>query len=207
MKAALVFPEVAAETPQRPSVCARCGRKGMVRHRVWRRPLVDLRVPEVRLVQYQCPECGASVTVPPPGVKPKCRQSCRTKVLSVVLWGLGISYARVAWLLTGLKLPISDVGVLKNVRALGEVALARQRQLAGWRAKVPVLGADETQMKLSGNGVTVGFLTDVRSGEIVGIELLASREGEELARWLSAAAKQFGAKVLVSDELDSYKNA
>jgi hypothetical protein len=131
----------------------------------------------------------------------------RTKAISVVLWGLGLSLQNVSKVMKGLGLPISDVGVLKNVRAMGEAAMAKQKKALCSRTKVPVLGADETQMKLSGNGVTVGFLTDPKSGEIVGMEILANREGEELAKWISKAAQHFGAKVLVSDELESYKPA
>jgi hypothetical protein len=84
--------------------------------------------------------------------------------------------------------------------------MARQRKAAS-RIKAPVLGADETEVKLSGNGVTLGFLTDPSTGEIVGMEILASREGEELGRWIVEAAKRFGARALVSDELESYKPA
>jgi len=38
-------------------------------------------------------------------------------------------------------------------------------------------------------------------GEIVGMEILSSREGEALGRWILEAAKHFGAKALVSEEL------
>jgi hypothetical protein len=37
--------------------------------------------------------------------------------------------------------------------------MARQKQAVS-RLKAPVLGADETEVKLSGNGVTLGFPTD-----------------------------------------------
>ena len=103
--------------------------------------------------------------------------------------------------MTGLGVPISDVGVLKNVRALGELAVRRQQQVAG---RAPVIGADETEVKLQGKGVTVGFLTDAASGQIVGIELLSSREGEQLGQWLAQAAQAFGAQVVVTDDLASY---
>jgi len=201
-----VFPEVFASTDQRPSLCPRCGRPAMGRHWVYSRVVVDLKVEQVTLVQYRCAGCKASLSVPPPGVKARCRHSTRTKALSVVLWGLGLSYRNVERVMKGLGLPISDVGVLLNVRAMGAVAMARQKRAAG-RLRVPVLGADETELKLSGNGVTLGFLTDPQSGEIVGMRVLASREGEELARWIMEAAKHFGARVLVSDELESYKPA
>jgi hypothetical protein len=106
----------------------------------------------------------------------------------------------------GLGLPISDVGVLLNVRAMGQEAMKRQQQ-AATGLRVLVVGADETQLQVSGNGVTVGFLTDPSTGEIIGMRVLASREGRELAAWIMEAAKRFGAKALVSDELESYKPA
>lgn len=200
------FPELEERTEARPRFCRRCGSAGMGRHRRMRRSVVDLKVKEIEVVQYQCYRCGASLTVVPPGIREGCQHSDRTKVLSVVLWGLGLSYEDVARVMKGLGVPISDVGVLLNVRAMGAEAMRRHRKLAA-RMKSPVLGADETQVKLSGNGVTVGFLTNPESGEIVGMEILASREGEELAGWLMEAAQRFGAKALVTDELESYKGA
>jgi hypothetical protein len=206
MKAAFAFPELQERTEQRPSHCSRCGRAGMGRHRIHRRPVVDLKVTEVEVVQYQCWGCKASVTVTPPGLGHDRRHSERTKVMSVVLWGLGLSYEDVARVMKGLGVPISDVGALLNVRAMGAEAM-RKQHTAVKQLKTKVLGADETEVKLSGNGVTLGFLTDPSSGEIVGMEVLTSREGEEVGRWILEAAKQFGAKVLVSDELESYKPA
>lgn len=206
MKQAISFPELSPRPEARPAACPRCGRPGMSWHRKTTRPVVDLKLSQVEVVQYQCAACGASVTVTPPGLSPGCRHSERTKVISVVLWGLGLSYRQVARVMGGLGMPISHVEIILNVREMGRAAMARQGQVRA-KLKVPVLGADETQVKLSGQGVTVGFLTDPGSGEIVGMEILASREGEELGRWLVAAAKHFGAKALVSDELASYKPA
>ncbi len=206
MKEAISFPELSARTDARPAACPRCGHAGMGWHRGLTRPVVDLKLTEVQVVQYQCEGCGASVTVTPPGLQPGCKHSDRTKVLSVVLWGLGLSYRDAALVMKGLGVPISHVEIIFNVREMGAAAMARQKK-ARARIKTPVLGADETQVKLSGNGVTLGFLTDPSTGEIVGLEILTSREGEELGRWIVQAAKRFGAKALVSDELESYKPA
>jgi transposase-like protein len=126
--------------------------------------------------------------------------------MSVVLWGLGLSYRDAALVMKGLGVSISHVEIILNVRQMGKEAMASQRK-AKAKIRTAVLGADETEVKLSGNGVTLGFLTDPKSGEIVGMEILTSREGEELGRWLVEAAKHFGAKALVSDELESYKPA
>jgi len=206
MKKAIAFPELSARTDQRPVACPRCGRAGMGWHRQLTRPVVDLKLTEVQVVQYQCEGCGASVTVTPPGLRPGCKHSERTKVLSVVLWGLGLSFRDAAAVMKGLGVPISHVEIIFNVREMGAAAMRRHQQ-AVKQIKTSVLGADETQVKLSGNGVTLGFLTDPSTGEIVGMEILTSREGEELGRWILEAAKRFGAKALVSDELESYKPA
>ena len=208
MKEAISFPELSASPDTRPATCPRCGRLGMPRHQKLIRPVVDPKLSQVEVVQYQCsdPDCGASVTVTPAGLQPGCKHSDRTKVLSVVLWGLGLSFRDAARLLQGLGVPISHVEIIFNVREMGAKAMARQKK-AKAKIKAPVLGADETQVKLSGNGVTLGFLTDPTSGEIVGLEILTSREGEELGRWILEAAKHFGATALVSDELESYKPA
>jgi len=206
MKEAISFPDLSPRTDARPAACPRCRRAGMGWHRKLTRPVVDLKLCEVEVVQYQCQGCGASVTVTPAGLSPGCRHSDRTRVMSVVLWGLGLSYRDAAVVMKGLGVPISHVEIILNVRQMGRAAMARQKK-AKARIRTQVLGADETQVKLSGNGVTLGFLTDPGSGEIVGMEILTSREGEELGRWLVEAAKHFGAKALVSDELESYKPA
>ena len=206
MKEAISFPELSARADSRPAVCPRCGRAGMGWHRGQSRPVVDLKLSEVEVVQYQCEACGASVTVTPPGLRSGCKHSDRTKVLSVVLWGLGLSFRDAAAVMKGLGVPISHVEIIFNVREMGAAAMARHKKAAA-KIKASVLGADETEVKLSGNGVTLGFLTDPSSGDIVGMEVLTSREGEELGRWIVEAAKSFGAKALVSDELESYKPA
>ena len=74
-----------------------------------------------------------------------------------------------------------------HVREMGRKPGVRQHKTKA-RIKTPALGADESQGKLSGNGVTLGFLTDSGSDEIVGLEILTSREGEEVR-----VAKRFGA--------------
>ena len=169
--------------------------------------MVDLKVTEVEVVQYQCWRCKASVTVTPPGLGHDRRHSERTKVMSVVLWGLGLSYGDVARVMK--RAGGADLGGGGLAECAGDGSQRRcgdsTKRLV--RLKTKVLGADETEVKLSGNGVTLGFLTDPSTGEIVGMEVLTSREGEELGRWILEAAQQFGAKVLVSDELESYKPA
>ena len=139
MKQQVVFPEVSHEPEGRLGSCPHCGAAVLRRHQSRPHRLVDLKVQQVKTVQYRCAGCGGFVTVRPAGV--------------------------------------------------------------------PVIGADETEVKLPGQGVTVGFLTDAASGQIMGIELLSSRAGKQLSRWLAQAAQRVGAQVVVTDHLASYKVA
>jgi hypothetical protein len=66
-----------------------------------------------------------------------------------------------------------------------------------------VIGADETVYKVKGEKITVGFITN-NKGDIIGIEILSSREGEEFTRWLKDYAEEQGAEVIITDDLDSY---
>lgn len=94
-------------------------------------------------MQYQCWGCKASLTVTPPGLGRDRRHSERTGMLSVVPLGLGLSYADVERLMKGLAVPISDVGELLNVQAMG-ARVMRRHQKAAKQTKAAVLGADET---------------------------------------------------------------
>ena len=84
---------------------------------------------------------------------------------------------------------------------------AAQKVLAqrkGGKGKVAVIGADETIFKVAGEEITVGFVTDAQTGQIMGIEILAGRKGEDFVKWVSGYVSQYGVEVLVSDDLESY---
>jgi len=53
MKEALSFPELSASTDQRPARCPGCGRVGMGWHQQRSRPVTDLKLNAVELVQYR----------------------------------------------------------------------------------------------------------------------------------------------------------
>jgi len=128
-------------------------------------------------------------------------------VVSATLYVLGLSYDKASVFLGALGCGVVKSAIWRNVQAMGEKARRRfgaaQKKL-GRRA---VLGFDETQLKVSGKGVTVGFVTDPKTGELVGMRVLSSREGEALAKWLCETAQALGCEVVVTDELDSYKPA
>jgi transposase-like protein len=132
----------------------------------------------------------------------KAWQSGRTKALSVVLHALGLSFDNVSRVLAGLKVGVVKATVWNNVQEAGQEIEAQRRSQP--KGKVSVIGVDETIFKVAGQEVTVGFVTDAETGEIIGIDILTGRKGEDFVQWLSEYVRQYGVEVLVSDDLESY---
>lgn len=197
------LPEMQQSPQQRPSQCPRCGSKRIYRHSRLHRRVIDPKVQVVEVIRFRCEDCRKLVRVHPPGVVPQQQQSRRLQVLSAVLYALGLSYDKASLLLELLGCGIVKSTIWHNVQQLGEQAKKRWQP----RGRRPVLGVDETQLKVKGEGITVGFVTDPASGQVVALEVLASREAAQLERWLSGLLRRFGCEVVVSDELESYKPA
>ena len=206
MERELRFPETEQGTDRRPEQCERCGWGRFHRHEIKRREVVDPKVKGVEVIRYRCGRCRKTMSVHPAGVG-KGKQTQCEKVVSATLWGLGLSYDKASWVLGALGCGVVKASIWNNVQELGKKARRAFMARRGQLGKREVLGFDETQLKVSGDGVTVGFVTDPESGELVGMRVLASREGEELAKWLCETAQALGCEVVVSDELESYKPA
>jgi transposase-like protein len=206
MRINLALAVIEQETDERPQQCPRCGARRFHRHLNRRRSVRDTRVERVRVVQYQCAHCQKIVTVYPKGVS-RAQQTERLRMLSVTPYALGLSYDKVKAVLQALGAKLCKSWIWHNVQQPGEQAVRAMRKQQGRRNKVTVLGADETQMKVRGEGITVGFVTDPQTGEIVGMEILTGRDSQDFVKWLKAYAQRHGAKVVVSDDLDSYRPA
>jgi len=206
MRITLAFPVVEAESERHPERCASCGGRKFHRHLKRERNVRDTRIERVRVVQYQCGACGRVVTVYPEGIS-RAQQTQRLRMLSVTLYALGLSYDKVSMVLRALGAPLCKSWIWHNVQQAGKRAVEGMRKARKRGRQITVLGADETQMKATGEGITIGFVTDPQSGEIVGMDILAGRDTEEFVRWLQGYAKRHGAKVVVSDDLDSYRLA
>jgi len=197
------LPETEEQTQERPARCPRCGSKRIYRHSRLRRRVIDPKVQAVQVIRFRCEDCRKLVRVHPAGVVPQQQQSRRLQVLSALCYALGLSYDKANLLLEMLGCGVVKSTIWRNVQELGE-AVGKAWHPRGRR---PVLGADETELKIKGEGITVGFVTDPRSGQVVGLEVLASREATELERWLGGLLERFGCEVVVTDELESYKGA
>lgn len=202
MRARLIFPEVEREPEGKPERCEGCGSGAFRRFGRVERGVRDIRVERVVRQRWLCKRCGKTTSTYPAGVVPQAWQSGRTKALSVVLHVLGLSYENVSRVLGGLKVGVVKATVWNNVQqAAGQVEAQGGKQPKG---RVSVIGADETMFKVAGEEITVGFVTDAQTGEIIGIDILAGRKGEDFVQWLSQYVSQYGVEVVVSDDLESY---
>lgn len=197
------LPETHESTQERPECCPRCGSQRVYRHSRLRRRIIDPKLETVEVARFRCEDCRKLMRVHPAGVVPQQQQSRRLQVLSSLLYALGLSYDKASLVLDLLGCGVVKSTIWENVQDLGQLAGRRWRP----QGRRPVLGVDETEVKVKGEGITLGFVTDPESGQIVALEVLASREATEMERWLNDLLERFGCEVVVSDDLESYKPA
>jgi len=117
------------------------------------------------------------------------------------MYGLGLSCSAASHLLEALGVEVSKITVWRDAQEAGE-ALRKGCRPAG---RVRVLGADETIFKLSRQEVVVGFVVDGQSGSTLGFEVHFEGDGQaSLEEWLKPYAEELGARVLVTDDNESY---
>jgi transposase-like protein len=134
------------------------------------------------------------------------QQSDRLKAMSVLLYVLGISYGGVSDFLTAFGLGISKTTVYDNVQAAGMAARQHQKSAVSNSGQRAVIGADGTFLKVKGQQVGIEVVVDDETGELLGLDITTSESAEEIEPLIRQVAEQVDADVLVSDDLDTYKN-
>ncbi len=175
------------------------GRKGEAK------PVRDTDHDEVRAHRYCCATCGRTFRVYPTGVS-NAQQSDRLKAMSVLLYVLGISYGGVEDFLTTIGLKIGKTTVYENVQVAGVVARKRQKTGLEHGGQRPIIGADGTFLKVSGQQVGIEVVVDDETGELLGLDITTSESAEEIEPFIREIAQQVEAEILVSDDFDTYKN-
>ena len=155
--------------------------------------------------RYKCQTCERTFRVYPAGVS-HAQQSDRLKAMSVLLYVLGISYGGVADFLTAMGYRIAKTTVYENVQAAGVEARKQQQNAVKKGGQRAVIGADGTFVKVSGQQVGIEVVVDDTTGELLGLDIVASEKAEEIEPLIRDVADQVEADVLVSDDFDSYKN-
>ena len=165
----------------------------------------DVHHQEVKSYRRQCMKCGRTFRVYPQGVS-GAQQSDGLKAMSVLLYVLGLSYGGVADFLTAIGATISKTTAYNNVQEAGEQSRKRQAREVEHGGKRAAVGADGTYVKVKGEKVGIEVLIDDESGELLGLEIITSENADELLEIVRGVAEKVDAEVLISDDLNAYKN-
>lgn len=168
------------------------------------KPMRDLRHAGVKSWRRKCTKCGRTFRVYPRGVS-RATQSDHLKAMSVLLYVLGLSYGAVADFLSALGVALGKTTVYRNVQAAGVKSRERQQHEVACGGKKPVMGTDATYVKVKGAQVGVQVVVDDASGDLLGLDIVVSENTEAVLAVVRAVAQQVDAEVLVSDDLDTYK--
>lgn len=164
--------------------------------------VMDQGQKEVTAKRYRCLRCWRTFRVYPTGVS-QAQRSNRLKAVGVMLYVLGLSYGGVEDALAALGWVGSKTSTYRDVQAAGE-AVVRIRQAQSGR-QVQVVGTDTTFVRCDGQQVTIAIGVDALSQSVLDIQLVDSESAENLRPFLNELVRTFEVEVILSDDLDSYK--
>jgi transposase-like protein len=133
------------------------------------------------------------------------QQTSQLKAITVLLYVLGLSYGAVADFLDAMGSAVSKTTVYNNVQVAGQQARRRQRDTVAGSGKRPVIGTDGTYVKVQGEKVGIQVVVDDDSGELLRLEIVVSENSEEVLAIVQEVMEEVEAEVVVSDDLDVYK--
>ena len=202
MRLRLLIPQVNTAPLRRPHGCRWCGSMLLQRHQTVGKAVIDTQVRDTQAVRYRCTDCRRTFRQYAEGVS-RARQSQRVVGLAVLLWTLGLSEWATSIVLKGLEAGIHRSTVHRD-RLRAGLMLQQRHALP---AAVRVLGADETVVRIRGQGRLIGFVVESASGKTVGVDVLVEQDSAAFRRWLGPYAAALGVEVLVTDDLATYKPA
>jgi len=188
MRLTLALPP-AVGAPSRPTTCPHCGSAILQRHQRQWRAIKDGT--KVQVVRYLCADCHRTFSLRPQGVN-RGTQSERLRLLTTVLYGLGLSGREISHALAQAGVELSPSSIWRTARAAAEPM--RRSKPAG----VSCVLSDEKSP--SGHEFIVLDRLDVSpdDGHPAGLELLIwDRRGRVLA-WLREHLARLGVRPLES---------
>jgi transposase-like protein len=208
MRIEVRLPKVDPDEYEEPEACPYgCGGRHFKAHGVKGEDKAtrDLHHEQVKSYRRECMKCRRTFRVYPQGIS-RAQQSDRLKAMSVLLYVLGLSYGAVSDFLTALGMPIGKTTVYENVQEAGEASRRRQRRDRVGGGKRAAVGADATYVKVKGEQVGIEVIVDDESGDLLGIAIIVSENAEDVLEVVREVVAQVEAEVLISDDLDTYKN-
>ena len=151
---------------------------------------------EVAAIRYLCVGCKSTFTHYPQDVD---RNGCsvRLRALMSLMWALELSRRSALHPLSAPECPASRMSSWRTVQEAGRTAArGMSKRVAG---RTPVMGADETIVKVRGKAKLAGFVAEAESGELLGIDMPVERDSDGFADWLKGYVERLGVNAVVTD--------
>ena len=203
MRLHLLLPTVGT-TIAPPPVCHWCQSAQIGHWQTVKKPLRDTRLEQVTAERYGCRACGRTFRVYPAGVT-HAASSQRLRGMAVLLYLLGLSYGAVALALTALGYPWSKTSVYDAVQAAAARVPGLRREAVFNGVRTPALASDLTSVRCKGKWLSLGVTVDDLSGQVLTIDALSAEDAATLQAWMRPIAEQVGARLLITDDADSFK--
>jgi transposase-like protein len=206
MRLHMILPRVEPSEFKVPTVCLYpgCGGKHLELHQTVVKPVKDTEYQAVSAHRYRCLRCGRTFRVYPQGVTHD-QTSQRVKGLGVFLYLLGLSYGAASLTLEALGVYMARSSVYAAVQAAAEKVPGMKRHEVFAGIRTPALGGDVTSVKCKGKWLPLGLSVDDTTGLVLTVDQLTAEDADTLKGWLEPIAQAVDAKLLVTDDADSFK--
>jgi transposase-like protein len=207
MRLKVRFPKVEPQSYQLPETCPYgCGGQHYRRHgtKGEAKPLRDMGHAAVVSYRYACVRCGRTFRVYPQGVSKGAQQSVRLRAMTVLLYVLGLSYGAIEDFTHAAGCGVGKTTAYNNVQAAGSVARRKQQAVVQHGGKRAVIGADGTFVQVKGASVGLEVVVDDRTGELLGLDIIAGENHEQILGVIQGVVAAVEPEVLVSDDHGAY---
>jgi len=195
----LKLPKVKGKEEERPKTCPYCGGEVLQRWGEVRKPVKDLKRRNVRVYRYRCTHCQRTFRHYPSG-STRADQTERLRLFAVLSWALGLSLRNVSLILSGVGVSLSHMTVWRNLQAEKE-RIERENQ----QRRVRILGLDGAYVQGWGKKRAVLVAVDMGEGKPVAVGYVNEHDAEAVRRWLDSLVQSLGVKVVVTDDLKTYR--
>jgi hypothetical protein len=203
MRLHLLLPQV-GNTILTPVTCRWCQSQAIHHWQTVQKPLRDTRLEQVSAERYHCRTCGRTFRVYPAGVS-RAATSHRLSGMAVMLSLLGLSYGATALALTAFGYPWSKTSVYDAVQRAAVQVPGMRRDGVFTGVHTPALAGDVTSVRCKGKWLPLGVTVDDLTGQVLTLDALSAEDATTLWEWITPIAQQVGARLLISDDADGFK--
>jgi len=125
--------------------------------------------------------------------------------MAVMLYLLGLSYGATALALNAFGYPWSKTSVYDAVQAAAARVPGLRREAVFNGIRTSALAGDLTSVRCKGTWLPLGVTVDDLSGQVLTIDALLGEDAATLQAWMAPIAEQVGARLLITDDADSFK--